>query len=148
MVKGRRTDKKKRRLWFFKAAAEIKERQATVLILLQYGYWGLLHYKAEFVAAEQNINTGEQSLEEQLYNSIILIDEDENEIEFDIMDIIEHNGENYYVLLPVDDDSDELEYVILRETGEGEEKTLVGIDDEKTLDDVFKKYQKHSTDEN
>lgn len=108
----------------------------------------LLHYKAEFVAAEQNINTGEQSLEEQLYNSIILIDEDENEIEFDIMDIIEHNGENYYVLLPVDDDSDELEYVILRETGEGEEKTLVGIDDEKTLDDVFKKYQKHSTDEN
>ena len=33
-------DKKKRRLWFFKAAAEIKERQATVLILLQYGYWG------------------------------------------------------------------------------------------------------------
>ena len=31
-------DKKKRRLWFFKAAAEIKERQATVLILLQYGY--------------------------------------------------------------------------------------------------------------
>ena len=76
------------------------------------------------------------------------IDEDENEIEFDIMDIIEHNGENYYVLLPVDDDSDELEYVILRETGEGEEKTLVGIDDEKTLDDVFKKYQKHSTDEN
>ena len=62
-------------------------------------------------------------MEEQLYNSIILIDEDENEIEFDIMDIIEHNGE-------------------------GEEKTLVGIDDEKTLDDVFKKYQKHSTDEN
>jgi len=49
------------------------------------------------------------------------------------MDIIEHNGENYYVLLPVDDDSDELEYVILRETGEGEEKTLVGIDDEKTI---------------
>ena len=52
-------------------------------------------------------------MEEQLYNSIILIDEDENEIEFDIMDIIEHNGENYYVLLPVDDDSDELEYLSL-----------------------------------
>lgn len=100
------------------------------------------------LSPRSNTNTGEQSLEEQLYNSIILIDEDENEIEFDIMDIIEHNGENYYVLLPVDDDSDELEYVILRETGEGEEKTLVGIDDEKTLDDVFKKYQKHSTDEN
>ena len=48
----------------------------------------MLHYKAEFVAAEKNTNTGEQSLEEQLYNSIILIDEDENEIEFDIMDII------------------------------------------------------------
>ena len=69
-------------------------------------------------------------------------------VDADRQPIIEHNGENYYVLLPVDDDSDELEYVILRETGEGEEKTLVGIDDEKTLDDVFKKYQKHSTDEN
>ena len=43
---------------------------------------------------------------------------------------------------------EKLEYVILRETGEGEEKTLVGIDDEKTLDEVFKKYQKRSTDEN
>lgn len=87
-------------------------------------------------------------MEEQLYNSVILIDEDENEIEFGIMDVIEHNGENYYVLLPVDDDSDDLEYVILREVGEGDETTLVGIEDEKTLDDVFKKYQKRSTDEN
>lgn len=87
-------------------------------------------------------------MEEQLYNSVILIDEDENEIEFDIMDVIEHNGENYFVLLPVDDDSDDLEYVILREVGEGDETTLVGIEDEKTLDDVFKKYQKRSTDEN
>ena len=56
-------------------------------------------------------------MEEQLYNSIILIDEDENEIEFDIMDIIEHNGENYYVLLPVDDDSDELEFCVKQAKG-------------------------------
>ncbi|MBR5947636.1 MAG: DUF1292 domain-containing protein [Clostridia bacterium] len=74
--------------------------------------------------------------------SILLTDEDDNEIEFDIMDSFEFEGENYYVLLPVDDDSDDIEYVILREKGEGE---LIGIDDEATLDRVFSEYKKRNS---
>ena len=52
---------------------------------------------------------------EQPLESIVLYDEDENEIEFDIMDKLVYKGETYYVLLPVDCDSDDLEFVILRE---------------------------------
>ena len=39
---------------------------------------------------------------EQPLESIVLYDEDENEIEFDIMDKLVYKGETYYVLLPVD----------------------------------------------
>ena len=73
--------------------------------------------------------------------SIILIDEDENEIEFDIMDSFDFEGASYYVLLPVDDDSDELEFVILRDRGDG---ALAGIDDEATLERVFEQYKKRN----
>lgn len=74
--------------------------------------------------------------------SILLTDEDENEIEFDIMDSFDFNGEMYYVLLPVDDERDEIEYVILRERNEGE---LIGIEDEKMLDLVFEEYKKRNS---
>ena len=78
---------------------------------------------------------------EETIKSILLIDENENEIEFDIMDEFEFEGEKYTVLLPVDDDSDDLEYVILRDAGEG---ALAGLDDEDLLDRVFRQYQKRN----
>lgn len=73
--------------------------------------------------------------------SVILIDEDDNEIEFDIMDQFEFEGSSYCVLLPVDDDRDELEYVILRDAGGG---TFAGIDDEALLDRVFSRYKRRN----
>lgn len=76
---------------------------------------------------------------EETIKSIILIDENENEIEFDIMDEFEFEGEKYTVLLPVDDDSDDLEFVILRDAGDG---ALAGIDDGDLLDRVFARYKK------
>ena len=84
----------------------------------------------------------EFTLEENEYTkSIILIDEDDNEIEFDLMDKFDFEGENYIVLLPVDDDSDDIEYVILRDAGDG---ALAGIEDESTLDRVFAQYKKRN----
>lgn len=73
--------------------------------------------------------------------SLILIDEDDNEIEFDLMDQFEFKGEKFLVLLPVDDDSDDLEYVILRDAGDG---ALAGIEGEDTLDRVFEEYKKRN----
>lgn len=82
-------------------------------------------------------------------HSIILIDEDDNEIEFEIMDKFDYKGECYYVLLPIDDDSDEIEYVILRESevSPDDEPALVGIEDVGLLDEVFETYKKRSIDE-
>lgn len=74
--------------------------------------------------------------------SIVLYDEDENEIEFDIMDKFGLDGETYYVLLPIDYDAEDVEFVILREMSADGEIALVGIEDAETLDRVFDEYKK------
>ncbi|MBR4635625.1 MAG: DUF1292 domain-containing protein [Clostridia bacterium] len=80
-------------------------------------------------------------MEQNETHALILIDEDDNEIEFDLLDKFEFEGSTFLVLLPVDDDSDEVEYVILRDAGEG---ALAGIDDEDQLDRVFAEYKKRN----
>ncbi|MBQ1685346.1 MAG: DUF1292 domain-containing protein [Clostridia bacterium] len=80
-------------------------------------------------------------MEQNESHALILIDEDDNEIEFDMLDKFDFEGSTFLVLLPVDDDSDELEYVILRDAGEG---ALAGIDDEDQLDRVFAEYKKRN----
>ena len=44
----------------------------------------------------ENVNEGEE-----LDNIIVLNDEDGNEVEFEFLDLIEYEGEEYVVLLPV-----------------------------------------------
>ena len=39
-------------------------------------------------------------------NIVVLNDEHGNEVEFEYLDLIEHNNEAYVVLLPVEDDTD------------------------------------------
>ncbi|MBQ2191342.1 MAG: DUF1292 domain-containing protein [Clostridia bacterium] len=80
-------------------------------------------------------------MEQNESHALILIDEDDNEIEFDMLDEFDFEGSTFLVLLPVDDDSDEVEYVILRDAGEG---ALAGIDDEDQLDRVFAEYKKRN----
>ena len=38
-------------------------------------------------------------------NIVVLSDNDGNELEFEYLDLIEHNEETYVVLLPVDDEA-------------------------------------------
>lgn len=80
--------------------------------------------------------------------SIVLIDEDDAEVEFDIMDKFDYKGDCYYVLFPLDDDSDNPEYVILRESkdGDGDDGiALVGLDDANLLDEVFEIYKSRNS---
>ena len=67
--------------------------------------------------------------------TILLTDEEGSEIECELLDRIEIEGEVFSVLLPLDDDSSEPEAIILRESPEGE---LEGFDDAELLDKVFK----------
>ena len=49
-------------------------------------------------------NNDMEGLDEELDNIIILNDEDGNEVQFEFLDLIELDGEEYVVLLPVEDD--------------------------------------------
>ena len=77
---------------------------------------------------------------EELDNIIILNDEEGNDVEFEFLDLIEFEGEEYVVLLPVADEGEEDgEVVILKveDTESEEEESYVSVDDEETLNKVF-----------
>lgn len=77
---------------------------------------------------------------EELENIIVLNDEQGNEVPFEFLDLIEYEGEEYVVLLPVEEDDDtESEVVILKlEDNDSEtEESYVSVDDEDVLNEVF-----------
>ena len=73
-----------------------------------------------------------------LDNTIILNDENGNEVEFEFLDLIEYEGNEYVVLLPRDEPDEAGEVVILmvEETSE-EEESYTSVDDDKILGIVF-----------
>lgn len=84
-----------------------------------------------------NVPNGQEG--EELDNIIVLNDENGEEIEFEFLDLIEYEGEEYVVLLPHDEDDDADEVVILKleDTDSEEEESYVSVDDEKVLQAVF-----------
>ena len=78
-------------------------------------------------------------MDEELDNIIILNDEDGNEVKFEFLDIIKYSGEEYVVLLPVEEDEDADEVVILKveDTGSEDEESYIGVDDQEVLNAVF-----------
>ena len=68
-----------------------------------------------------------------------LTDEDGNEIEFELIGQCEKNGQQYFAMIPAEDESaesDAIEYVILKLAVEDGEEVLVTVDDDDELDDV------------
>jgi uncharacterized protein YrzB (UPF0473 family) len=78
-------------------------------------------------------------MDEELDNIIILNDEDGNEVKFEFLDLIKYSGEEYVVLLPVEEDEDADEVVILKveDTGSEDEESYIGVDDQEVLNAVF-----------
>lgn len=72
-----------------------------------------------------------------------LVDEDGNEVEFEHLMTLEHKGQAYICLVPVEpmEDVEEDELVILRiETDDEGNDYYASIDDDAELDEVFEKY--------
>lgn len=72
-----------------------------------------------------------------------LVDEDGNEVDFEHLMTLEHKGQTYICLVPVEpmEDVAEDELVILRiETDEDGNDYYTSIDDDALLDEVFEKY--------
>ncbi|MDR0991517.1 MAG: DUF1292 domain-containing protein [Ruminococcus sp.] len=69
-----------------------------------------------------------------------LIDEDGAEVKFELLDVMDHEGERYYAMTPyIEEEAENLEgdaeIIILRSDMDGEEETLVTLDD----DDLYEK---------
>ena len=98
---------------------------------------------------ENNVPNGQDG--EELDNIIVLNDENGEEIEFEFLDLIEYEGEEYVVLLPNDEDEEEPgEVVILKleDTDENSEtESYVGVEDEEILNKVFAIFKEKYKDE-
>ncbi len=86
---------------------------------------------------------------EELDNIIILNDEEGNEVEFEFLDLIEFEGEEYVVLLPVEETEDAGEVVILKleDTESEDEESYVSVDDEEVLNKVFEIFKEKFKDD-
>lgn len=83
---------------------------------------------------------------EELDNIIVLNDDEGNEIEFEFLDLVEYNSNEYVVLLPADDDADEVVILQVEDAGEDTE-SYTSVDDEETLTAVFEIFKDKFKDE-
>ena len=89
---------------------------------------------------------------EELDNIVILNDEEGNEVQFEFLDLVELDNEEYVVLLPVtsEGEEDEGEVVILKledTDDDSEEESYVGVEDEEILNQVFEIFKEKYKDE-
>ena len=79
--------------------------------------------------------TNYEETEEQLIETI---DEEGNVINFELIDIVEMDGQEYGLLLPKDDEEseEEKEVVLMRLTKEGEEYVFEMIEDDEEFNKV------------
>ena len=93
-------------------------------------------------------NDGFEGMEDfdELDNKIVLNDEDGNEVEFEFLDVVEVDGNEYVVLLPVEE-ADKGEVVIFRIEGEGDDESYVSLEDEEEAEKVFQVFKEKKKDE-
>ncbi len=86
---------------------------------------------------------------DDLDNTIILNDENGEEVPFEFLDLIEYDGEEFVVLLPKDESDDAGEVVILKvdETDSEDEEAYTSVEDQDKLDAVFGLFKEHYQDE-
>ena len=83
-------------------------------------------------------------------NVITLTDSDGSDVDFEVLDIVPYNDHEYAVLLPVDDESDSPEAVILElleAEEDNEEDMLQGVEDEEILNAVFNLFMEKNADD-
>ncbi len=89
-------------------------------------------------------------MQEEYTNVITLTDSDGSDVDFEVLDIVPYKEHEYAVLLPVDDESDSPEAVILElleAEEDNEEDMLQGVDDEEILNAVFNLFMEKNADE-
>lgn len=77
--------------------------------------------------------TKPEELDEQLIETI---DEEGNVINFELLDIIEFEGQEYGLLLPHEEDEEEKEVILMRLMKDGEEYTFEVIENDEEFEKV------------
>ena len=87
----------------------------------------------------------EQNLNE--FDPIVTMTDDEgNDTQFEFLDIVEYNGNEYAVLLPLDEE-EEGTVVIFRIEGDEDDETYIGVDNEEEAEAVFQLFKEQNADE-
>lgn len=96
-------------------------------------------------------NKNNAPLEEEEIQIFEFLDEDGNVEKFEFLDIMEFEGKDYAILLPVTDDEEDINVHILEivEELDSEYDTYVGIDDQELVDKIYAAFmEKHKDDFN
>ena len=82
---------------------------------------------------------------EEREDVVVLVDENGEEVEFEHLDTIEMSGNEYVVLLPMDENSEDPdvdEVVILKlEHGTEDEDSFITVEDDDELNSVFEEFK-------
>ena len=78
---------------------------------------------------------------------IALTAEQGNEVEFELLDVVPYNGQEYIAIIPVAEDDEESQMVQLYRIfpdEDGESETYMGLESEEELDAVYDEFQKRN----
>lgn len=85
-------------------------------------------------------------IHEEKDNVIVLCDEDGNDIELEILDLIDYEGDEYLVLISTEEEAEDVYILVLGEDENGEEIYL-GVEDESVQEEVFEIFKSRFQDE-
>lgn len=89
-------------------------------------------------------NNEDMNMEEYEPDMVSLFDEDGDEIQLELLDVIEYEGDSYAVMLPPDDN--EVVIMLLEELND-EEDVYAPVEDDDTLTAVFEAFKEKYKDE-
>ncbi len=96
----------------------------------------------------EDVNNTPENQGEELDNVLVLNDEDGNEVEFEFLDLIEYNSEEYVILLPTEEEeADEVVILKVEDTDSEDEESYVGVEDQETLNTIFQIFKDKFKDE-
>ncbi len=77
---------------------------------------------------------------------VVLLDGDNNELEFEYLDTIEYKGSNYAVLLPVEDEDGSV-YIFEVKEDENGENYFEAVEEDAVIDAVFSAFRENNAEE-
>ena len=86
-------------------------------------------------------------MSEEEQNIVTIVDENGSEVQCEVYDIVEYEDKMYALMLPLDEDEEEAEFIVLEYVEEGDECFFRSIDDEDEFDGVSAYIQSLNYDE-